>query len=113
MIIESTNSQQYDHVRYLLENSIQNNDNIIILFSGGGNGKSHLTQEMSPILDECHYNIFNPEETYDWDEVLFRDNLSFSPDNKKMIHLLFNPFIKWNISQPEYVEVIDMNHIQW
>ena len=107
------NYKLYKHTNHILKDSIENGDNIIILFGNGGNGKSYLTQEMNSILNKNNYNIFNPVETYEWNETSFKNHLSFSPNNKKIIHLLFNPFSKWDITKPDYVCNIDMSNIHW
>tara|TARA_X000001036_G_C20111277_1_gene575348 strand:+ start:206 stop:547 length:342 start_codon:yes stop_codon:yes gene_type:complete len=113
MYTNSKKYQQYNDARNLLEHSINNDDNIIILYGNGGNGKTHITKEMINILNEHDYNIIDPKESYKWDKTLFRKNVLFSPDNKKIIHLLFNPFYKWNIPQPKYISNINMSHIHW
>ena len=74
------NYKLYEHTNHILKDSIENDDNIIILFGNGGNGKSYLTQEMNSILSKNNYNIFNPVETYEWDDTSFKNHLSFCPN---------------------------------
>lgn len=109
------NHQESKKVRKLLEHFVKkNNDKIIILSGPGGNGKTFLIFKMKNMLNEHRYDVISSDESYYWDERLFRENVLCSADNnKKIIQLPFNPFNEWSIPQPEYVSNIDMSHIQW
>lgn len=88
---------------------IYENNSSIILFGGGNNGKSHLTNECSHLLDG--YNIYQPNETYTLNEISFQETIS--DGTKKIMHFLFNPFEKWGIEQTPNIKVINMSEIHF
>tara|TARA_B100000482_G_scaffold136489_1_gene99896 strand:- start:143 stop:499 length:357 start_codon:yes stop_codon:yes gene_type:complete len=101
--------QRYQNSKDLFINYINNNVNTIILYGGGGNGKSHLTNELTNELNNNSYNVFSPNDTYNWNNEDFINNIN-NPE-KKIIHFLFNPLTYWNITNTSSVELIDMSNI--
>jgi chromosomal replication initiation ATPase DnaA len=103
--------EQFQLTRQHLVNHINDNYQTIILYGSGGNGKSHLTQELNEILNQHEYVIYSPSKTYEWNKQQFIVNLNNR--EKKIIHLLFNPFDYWNINNDTNVQLIDMNNMKW
>ena len=103
------NAHKYFMAKTSFLECVYENNSSIILFGGGNNGKSHLTNECTHLLDD--YTIYQPNETYTLDEISFQETVS--DGTKKIMHFLFNPFEKWNIEQPSNMKVIDMSEIHF
>jgi len=87
---------------------INNNTDIIILYGSGGNGKTRLTTELFKEFTKNTYLRYHPDVTYSWTKEDFEKEINIP--GKKLLHFLFNPFEKWDISCPVHpVEVINMN----
>jgi chromosomal replication initiation ATPase DnaA len=114
-VVESSFEEKYQQARQNFLNHINDNSQTIILYGPGGNGKSHLTQELNYILNYQEYVIYSSDETYSWNKNQFIVNLD-NPE-KKIIHLLFDPFDHWNIVENDNYEInvglVDMSNMKW
>ena len=99
----------YNNAKMQAINSINNNTDIIILYGNGGNGKTQLTTDLFEELTRNTYLRYHPDVTYSWTKDDFEKEINNIP-GKKLLHFLFNPFEKWNISCPaKPIDVINMN----
>lgn len=108
---EISNQEKYELAKNNFLNSIEQQTQTIVLFGSGSNGKSHLTNELNAIIEDNGYSIHNTYNSYSWDQTHFLQNAE-SPE-KKIIHLLFDPFQKWDIQPTTEISLINMDDIRW
>jgi GTPase SAR1 family protein len=112
MVYENDNDVKYSAAKDALHNNMEKNTKLIILYGGGNNGKTYLTNEMQSNLYSKNYEIYSPEITYSWTQNDF-ENYMESNNEKSVMHFLINPFTHWNIKKPNNAMVVDMNDIKW
>ena len=91
------NIETYNAAKKQMIDNIQSGTKTIILFGGGGNGKSHLTEDVKELLQENNYNVYRCDDTYSWSKSDFIKDIN-NNTNKKIQHFLFHPFKKWDIA---------------
>ena len=112
--IEYTDNQvYYNDVKDKLITSIINNIKTIILVGSGGNGKTYLTNELNNYIYINNYSIYQDGMIFLEEGVSNFNTILNSIEGNKIIHLQFNPFVKWNISVPQDCEIISMEHIKF
>ena len=107
--------QQYNIVKRNLIDAINNDIETIFLIGSGGNGKTHLSNELNNMLNTKNYTTHQHGRFYsrfDDDASVFNEEIN-RLIGKNLIHLLFNPFTRWNISLPLNSQIISMEHINY
>ena len=102
----------YNIAKEQLLEAIHNEKEIIILVGSGGNGKSHLTNELDTYLSLNNYSVSHDRFSMCNSAESFNRELE-STTGKILIHLLFNPFQRWNIQAPPNTRLISMEHIRF
>ena len=102
----------YNVAKEQLLEAIHDDKEIIILVGSGGNGKSHLTNEMDTYLSLNNYSVSHERFSMCNSAESFNRELE-STTGKILIHLLFNPFQRWNIQAPPNTRLISMEHIHF
>ena len=89
---------------------------VIILQGSGCNGKTHLTNQCMGLIEDNDYKVtqevlcgrgVNRLNAWNFERKL--NNLH----KKTIFHFRFNPFVEWEIEQPENTHLIDMSHISF
>ena len=106
------NQVYYNTVKEELIAVINNNKETIFLIGSGANGKSYLTNELHDFLNLNNYSVYHNRFYMCNNATTFNSSLN-SITGKKVIHLLFNPFNRWNILEPVNSEVISMDHVHF
>ena len=92
--------------------AVDRNVKTIMLVGSGGNGKSHLTNELKSVLESNGYVIYSPDTSYSWKEAdVFLENMNTV--EKKVVHLLFDPYLEWCLGPPVDVTMVMMDGIRW
>lgn len=102
----------YNVAKEQLIEAIHDEKEIIILVGSGGNGKSHLTNELDTYLNLNNYSVYHDRFSMCNSAESFNRELE-STTGKILIHLLFNPFQRWNIQASPNTRVISMEHIHF
>jgi len=106
------NQVYYNSVKEELINVINNEIHTIFLIGSGGNGKTYLTNDLHDFLNINNYSTHQNRFYNCGDAETFNTTLN-SITGKKLIHLLFNPFNRWNIPIPPNTQIISMEHIHF
>jgi len=108
----NSNEELYQQSKQDVLSAVDRNVKTIMLVGSGGNGKSHLTNELKSVLESNGYVIYSPDTSYSWKEAdVFLENMNTV--EKKMIHLLTDPYLKWCIAPSIDTAVVTMDGIRW
>ena len=108
----NSNEELYQQSKQDVLNAVERNVKTIMLVGSGGNGKSHLTNELKSVLESNGYVIYSPDTSYSWEEAdAFLENMNTG--GKKVVHLLFDPYHKWCLGPPIDVTMVMMDGIRW
>jgi len=102
----------YNTAKEQLLEAIYNQKEIIMLIGSGGNGKSYLTNELNDFLNINNYSVYHDRFSMCNDAESFNTELE-STRGKILIHLLFDPFQRWDIQAPPNTKLISMEHIHF
>jgi len=105
------NKTNYNHIKNIFRELIENKVKTIILVGSGGNGKSYLMTQNYNQIQLNNYIVFEEINTNisTHELILFLDSL---PD-KKILHFHHHPLTHHNIALPQNSVIIDMNHIRF
>ena len=106
------NNLNYEAVKEDLIDAIYDGVETIFLVGSGKNGKSYLTNEMYNFLNINNYTSYHDKFYNCRNASSFNETLNTTP-GKKLVHLLFNPFEKWDILMPLNSQIISMEHIKF
>ena len=109
--ISTSNIQNYNRVKNIFQNLINNNVHNIILVGSGSNGKSYLMKDCCDIIKDNHYSISH-NSPYNLTDDEFNNFIKFLPE-KNILHFNKNPFSLYDINTLQGCIVIDMNHIRF
>ena len=108
----NSNEELYQQSKQYVLRAVDRNVKTIILVGPGGNGKSHLTNELKSVLESNGYVIYSPDTSYSWKEAdVFLENMNTV--GKKVVHLLFDPYHEWCLGPPVDVTMVMMDGIRW
>ena len=112
----SNNIEYYNEAKQELINAVNNNIHTIILYGRGGNGKSHLTTELTDFLNTNGYTIMGnrverPLGCFERQKDYFISKIS-TPE-KKLIHTYFDVFEHYNYQLSQSHQTINMDHIRF
>lgn len=106
------NEELYQQSKQYVLRAVDRNVKTIMLVGSGGNGKSHLTNELKSVLESNGYVIYSPDTSYSWEEAdVFLENMNTV--GKKVVHLLFDPYHRWCLGPPVDVTMVMMDGIRW
>lgn len=108
----NSNEELYQQSKQDVLSAVERNVKTIMLVGSGGNGKSYLTNELKSVLESNGYVIYSPDTSYCWKEAdVFLENMNTV--EKKVVHLLFDPYHKWCLEPPVDVAMVMMDGIRW
>jgi hypothetical protein len=111
------NMVYYNEAKQELINAVNNNIHTIILYGRGGNGKSHLTSELTDFLNLNGYTIMGNSVDGPWGGSfeLRRDYFisKISTPEKKLIHTYYDVFEHYNYHISHSHQTINMDHIRF
>jgi len=108
----NSNEELYQQSKQDVLSAVDRNVKTIMLVGSGGNGKSHLTNELKSVLESNGYVIYSPDTSYSWKEAdVFLENMNTV--EKKVVHLLFDPYLEWCIAPSIDTAMVMMNGIRW
>ena len=107
--------RDYNFIKHTLNVIIDNNIEIILLVGSGGNGKTHLINEMNEKLIENNYEILH-ECPLDLDIFQGFEQLQKAYKKNIIMTSIVNPFTYYtnhSVIKPNNMIVLDMEHIKF
>ena len=107
------NHVYYNRAKEDLINAVNNDIHTIILYGRGGNGKTHLTNELTDYLNINGYNFHQVECPGNLEERRDYFISKISTPEKKIIHTYFDVFEHYNYQLSQSYQTINMDHIRF